>query len=177
MDPALFCGIGDIHKLRTNLSAVGLTQGLHHLTQRHLLLAEVKIVGTKGCVEVSLGKVVEGGLELGERRALSQLQGIEIGPLVPEVTVGRNNGLNMQLLTCNRKIALSDSGKKLVCLCSLGERCDHRGMRLVGRFGVTALRGNVLELIKKPSPVVGDGPWVIQVRLVELLNVRSVRTK
>ncbi len=83
----------------------------------------------------------------------------------------------MQLLSCNREIAFCDPWEEFVGLGPLGKRRNNRRMGLIGGFGVKTLGRHVLELIEKPTPVVTHGTRIVKIRLVKLLDVRSVRTK
>ena len=90
LNPALLGWIHHIHKFGAHLAAVRLFERLENFSKRHLLLAEIEVVCTKDGVEVGVGEVVEGGLELRDAGPLAQLEGVEVCPLVAKISVGRN---------------------------------------------------------------------------------------
>ena len=74
LPPAFFGLLRGVHVLGTQRAAVGLTQRIEQLTQRHAVFAEKGVAGVKHGFLISVGEAVETGLQVGNRRALGAFQ-------------------------------------------------------------------------------------------------------
>src|SRR5690554_5822091 len=98
LQPALLLGIDDMHDLAADGAAVGLLQGLDDIAQRRLVQPQEEGAGLELGVEVLLGELMEGEVEVGNGERAAQAERIDVGLLMTAEAVGVDQLEDLDLL-------------------------------------------------------------------------------
>ena len=167
LDEALLRSVGDVHVLRAEAAAVGVLQRSDHVAQAHpactrrspFVRPDIELG-----IEVRVGEAVGLVVEVGDVRARSALQRVEIRLEHADRAIFVDQPQYQHLLMHGARI--EHRRRELAILRQLDERIDDRGMRDVA--GIAAQR------VEIRPPIRVDRGWVGQVDLVLILDERSI---
>ena len=123
--------IGGVHEFGTQCAAVGCAQCIKQLAQGHGVFAKEGVAGVEHSFLVGIGETIKRRIEFRNVGTLSALQGVEIGPALAYISVGRNKLLCSRAFATHFGVGAGHDNFGATLLCTLGKRIDDGQMRNV----------------------------------------------
>ena len=170
LQPALLLGGGEVHVVGADAAAIGFLQRGIQIGEHHGLATDGVGAHIEGGLHVCTLQVVEGRIQLGDRLALPQTQGVQVGVLVTAEAEGVD-----QLQYANLfGIHLGIGDGSAVTGGVLGQAAEIVANLGVGLFYCMSV--DLGQRLEQAAPFVGNGVGVFQEGFVQILNVACIRT-
>ncbi len=173
LDPVPLRAVADEHVLEADVAAVRVAQRVDQVPERGAVQPDER-ADADFAVQVRLGEVVVGRLELRHRRARHALERVERRPARAGDAVRGHQQQGRDLQPLVRHVNLRRrASRQFSRLAALHEGLDHGRVRHVLARAARRVR-HQLHLIEVLAPFVWHGAGVGQILLVQLLDERRV---
>ncbi len=164
---------GDVHELRTDVTAIGLFQRVDNLAQCRLLATDIEGAGLESGIQVRLGETVKLQLHIRRSLALPQPQRIQTRLLVTAIAVGGDQILDLDLFALVIDVHPAGTGRRRGPRPAPAEELE---VILYGLMGCICY-GPVLnprQSLEESTPLFGHGVGIVQIDLVEILDISGI---